>query len=68
MLMVLTCGVCVATREPGIVTRGQICQDLQLHSQRERTIAHVVGGRNFHKVNLTRLQFLQQGHGDGSCW
>lgn len=58
--MLLTCGVGGAVREPGIMTRGEVCLDSQLHRMRKRPIAHVVGRRNFHKVNLAGLQLLQQ--------
>lgn len=64
----VTCGVCGATGEPGILTRGEICSYCQLHRMTKWPIAHLVGCRNFHKVNLTRLQVLQQSHGDAPCW
>lgn len=63
-LLCFTYGVRVGVRMSGILvavwaaTLGQ-----QLHSVGERTVADLVGRRDFHKVDVPRLQLLQQSHG-----
>lgn len=64
----LTSGVGGAARESVVAARGEVCSHRQLHRAGKRSVAHSVGRRNLHQVNVARLQVLQQSHGGGSCW
>lgn len=53
---------------PGVLAAvGVSTLQYQLHNVRERPVTDMVGGRDFEQVDITRLQFLQQGHCMTSC-
>lgn len=64
----LTSGEGGAARESVVAARGEVCSHRQLHHAGKRSVAHSVGRRNLHQVNVARLQVLQQSHGGGPCW
>lgn len=64
----LTCCMWEAVRVPGVLAAvGVSTLQCQLHNVRERPITELVGGRDFHQVDIPRLQLLQQGHCVASC-
>lgn len=66
--IMLTCCVWDSVRVPGVLAAvSDSTFRCQLHSVGERPVTDLVGGRDFHQVDIPRLQLLQQGHRMGSC-
>lgn len=66
--MMLTCCIQELVRVPGVLAAvGVPTLRQQLHGVRERPVTDLVGGRDFHQVDVPRLQLLQQGHCMGPC-
>lgn len=64
----LTCCIRDPVRVPGVLAAvSDSTLRCQLHGVRERSVTDLVGGRDFHQVDIPRLQLLQQGHRMGSC-
>lgn len=68
LLCELTGGVRWAAGESMVAAWGEVSSHRQLHHAGKRTVAHIVGRRNLHQVNVARLQVLQQSHGGAPCW
>lgn len=65
--MMFTCRIREAVRVPGVLAAGVSSLQWQLHNVRERPVTDLVGGGDFHQVDIPRLQLLQQGHCMASC-
>lgn len=66
--MMFTCCIWEAVGVPGVLAAVVVSTpQCQLHNVRERPVTHLVGGRDFHQVDIPRLQLLQQGHCVASC-
>lgn len=59
-----TCCIRDPVRMPGVLAAvvGASTLRRQLHGVGERSVADLVGGRDFHQVDAPGLQLLQQGH------
>lgn len=63
-----TCRIQDFVRVPGVLAAvGVPPLRHQLHGAGERSVTNLVGSRDFHQVDIPRLQLLQQGHCVGSC-